>query len=88
MRAANYRVAEVKGRIREGDLTILGVQTPRRDVQKLIGLASAVDERCDFIVHDIRLADFATCGAAKADERPRFQLFPLGLTQPSKGDPS
>ena len=88
MRAANYRVAEVKGRIREGDLTILGVQTPRRDVQKLIGLASAVDERCEFIVHDIRLADFATCGAAKADERPRFQLLPLGLTQPSKGDPS
>ena len=88
LRAGDYRVAEVKGHTRDGDLTILCVEIPRRDAQKLIRLASAVDERCDFIVHDIRLADFATCGAAKADERPRFQLLPLGLTQPSKGDPS
>jgi uncharacterized protein YebE (UPF0316 family) len=77
LRAGNYRVAEVKGHIREGDLTILGVETPRRDVQKLTRLASAVDERCDFIVHDIRLAHFAGRGAPKAGPRKRPWLFPL-----------
>ena len=77
LRTGGYRVAEVKGHIREGDLTILGVEIPRRDVQKLIRLASAVDERCDFIVHDIRLADFAKPRAPKANKRKRSWLFPL-----------
>src|SRR5208282_6053412 len=54
LRAGDYHVAEVKGRIREGDRTILCVEIPRRDAQKLIRLASAVDEHCDFILHDIR----------------------------------
>ena len=77
LRTGGYRVAEVKGHIREGDLTILGVEIPRRDVQKLIRLAGAVDERCDFIVHDIRLAHFARRGAPKAKQRRRSWLFPL-----------
>src|SRR5271157_3421823 len=71
LRAGNYHVAEVKGHIREGDRTIFCVETPRRDAQKLIRLASAVDERCDFIVHDIRLADFARRGAPKAGNGKR-----------------
>ncbi len=78
LRAGNYHVAEVKGHIREGDRTILCVEIPRRDVQKLIRLASAVDERCDFIVHDIRQVDFAESGAAKANQRKRSWFFPLG----------
>jgi len=73
----NYRVAEVKGHIREGDLTILGVEVPRREVQKLVRLASAVDQHCDFIVHDIRLAHFAGRGALEARQRKRSWLFPL-----------
>ena len=77
LRGGNYHVAEVKGHIREGDRTILCVEIPRRDVQKLIRLASAVDERCDFIVHDIRLADFAKPRAPKANKRKRSWLFPL-----------
>jgi len=81
LRAADYRVAELKGRIREGDRTILCVEIPRRDAQKLIRRASAVDERCDFIVHDIRLAGFAKPGASKAHQRKHSWLFPLeGLT--------
>ena len=75
--AANYHVAEVKGHIRDGDLTILCVEIPRREAQKLVRLASAVDERCVFIVHDIRLADFARRGAPKANPRKRSWLFPL-----------
>ena len=77
LRAGNYQVAEVKGHIREGDRTILCVEIQRRDVQKLIRLASAVDERCDFILHDIRQVDFAECGAAKANQRKRSWFFPL-----------
>jgi uncharacterized protein YebE (UPF0316 family) len=85
LRAGDYRVAEVKGHTREGDQTILGVQLPRRDVQKLIRLATAVDESCDFIVHDVRLTDFARSGAADANQRKRSWLFPLAGTRPSKG---
>ena len=86
LRTGDYRVAEVKGHIREGDRTILCVEIPRREVQKLIRLASAVDERCDFIAHDIRLAHFARRGATKAKQRKRSWLFPLeGLASFKKG---
>jgi uncharacterized protein YebE (UPF0316 family) len=84
LRAGDYRVAEVKGRIRENDLTILCVEIPRRNAQKLMRLASAVDERCAFIVHDIRLADFAKPGALKASQRKRSWLFPLEGLGPFK----
>lgn len=77
LRAGDYRVAEVKGHTREGDLTILCVEIPRRDAQKLIRLASAVDEHCDFIVHDIRLPGFARRGDLKANQRKRSWLLPL-----------
>jgi uncharacterized protein YebE (UPF0316 family) len=77
LRAGNYHVAEVKGHIREGDRTILCVEILRRDVQKLIRLASAVDEHCDFIVDDIRLAAPAPRGDRKADKCKRSWLFPL-----------
>ena len=82
LRAANYHVVEVKGHIREGDRTILCVETPRRDAQKLTRLASAVDECCDFIFHDIRLADFARRRDPKADRDRRFWLFPSGVMRP------
>jgi len=75
LRTRDYRVAEVKGHIREGDLTILGVEIPRRNVQKLIRLVSSVDERCDFIVHDIRLAHFSRHGVPKSNQRKRSRLF-------------
>ncbi|MGO8835914.1 MAG: DUF2179 domain-containing protein [Limisphaerales bacterium] len=78
LRAANYLLTEVKGHAREGDLTILCVEIPRREVQKVIRLACAVDERCVFSVHDIRLADFVDRGAPKANQRKRSWLFPLG----------
>src|SRR3974377_769069 len=66
-RAGNYRVAELKGHTVDGDQTILCAEVPRREVQKLIRLASAVDERCVFIVNDVRLADRAGHRAAKAN---------------------
>ncbi len=75
LRAGNYRVAEVKGHTADGDQTILCVELPRREVQKLIRLASAVDERCVFIVNDVRLADRAGHRAPKANPpRPSWLL--------------
>ena len=78
LRAGDYRVAEVKAHTRDGDLTILCVEIPRREAQKLARLASVVDERCAFIVHDIRLADLAGRGTPKTNQHKRSCFFPLG----------
>jgi uncharacterized protein YebE (UPF0316 family) len=85
LRAADFPLAELKGRTREGDLTILCVQTARREAQKLIGIASAVDEGCVVIVHDIRRSDLARRATAKINRRKLSWLFSLGGTHPSKG---
>ena len=77
LHAGDYRVAEVKTHTRDGDLTILCVEIPRRQAQNLARLASAVDERCVFIVHDIHRVDFAKRGAPKAIQRKRSWHFPL-----------
>jgi uncharacterized protein YebE (UPF0316 family) len=84
LRAGNYRVAEVKGHVPEGDRTILCVEVPRRDAQKLIRLASAVDNRCTFIVHDIRLTDFAEHSTSPATQLKRSWLSALAGIAPSK----
>jgi uncharacterized protein YebE (UPF0316 family) len=78
LRAADYPPTEVKGHARDGDLTILCVEIPRREAQKVIHLACAVDERCVFSVHDIRLADFVEQAAPKASQRKHSWLFHLG----------
>jgi len=83
LRAGDYRVAEVKGHTRDGDQTILCVEIARREAEKLFRLANAVDDRCSFIVHDIRLTEFAGRGAPKANRREPSWLSPLGLA-PSK----
>jgi uncharacterized protein YebE (UPF0316 family) len=86
LRAGDYRVAEVKGHTRDGDLTILCVEISRREGQKLIRLASVVDDRCVFIVHDIRLTDFAGRGTPKAANRKRSWLLSLeGLASFKRG---
>jgi uncharacterized protein YebE (UPF0316 family) len=85
LRKSDYHVAEVKGHTGEGDLTILCVETARRGAQKLMRLANVVDERCVFIVHDIRNANSAWGAASKANQRKRFWLFPLRIMHSSKG---
>jgi len=77
LRAGDYRVAEVRGHVPEGERTILCVEVPRRETQKLIRLANTVDERCAFIVHDIRLTGIAKAGTPRASERLRSWLDPL-----------
>ena len=86
LRAGDYRVAQLKGLTRDGDLTILCVEIARREAQKLLRLASVVDDRCVFIVHDIRLTDFAGRGTPKANQRKSSWLFPFeGLASFKEG---
>jgi uncharacterized protein YebE (UPF0316 family) len=84
LRAGDYRVAEVKGNTRDGELTIICVEIARREAQKLIRIASVVDERCVAIVHDIRRADSVRHAHPKATERKRSWLFLFGTSQSSK----
>jgi uncharacterized protein YebE (UPF0316 family) len=69
LRAADFLLAELEGRTQDGDLTILCVEIARREAQKLIRMASAVDERCVVIVHDIRRSDFTRRAAVKVKAR-------------------
>jgi hypothetical protein len=60
------------------------VEIPRREAQKLIGLATAGDEQCVVIVHDIRRADRARRVDPSVNSRIRSRLFPLGFKDSSK----
>jgi uncharacterized protein YebE (UPF0316 family) len=85
LRAGEYRVAELKGQTRDGVLTILCVEIARREANKLIRIASAVDEQCVVIVNDIRRAELARRIDPKANARKSPLFSPSGITQPSKG---
>src|SRR5262245_2591317 len=52
LRTAGYRLVEVKGHTRDGDLTIIYVELPRRAAPKLISFASAIDDRCFCVIND------------------------------------
>ncbi len=86
LRAGDYRVAEVKGHVPEGERTILCVEVPRRDAQKLIRLATAVDELCASIIHDIRAADSVMREAPDARKRKCSWRLPfVGLAWFKRG---
>jgi uncharacterized protein YebE (UPF0316 family) len=85
LRAGEYRVAELKGQTRDGVLTILCVEIARREANKLIRIASTVDEQCVVIVNDIRRADLARRIDPKGNARKSPLFSPPGITQPSKG---
>jgi uncharacterized protein YebE (UPF0316 family) len=88
LRAADFQLAELRGRTREGDLMILCVEIARREASKLIRMASAVDERCVVIVHDIRRSGFAWRAGAKVEKRRLWWPFSLGGVHRPKGSPS
>jgi uncharacterized protein YebE (UPF0316 family) len=56
---AGYRVAKVQGHSRDGDVTILYVEVPRKQTRKLISEAAAIDETCFCVVNDVKAAGFA-----------------------------
>ena len=71
LRAANYRLAEVKGHTQDGDLTIVYVELARRDAPKLLKLASAVDNRCFCVVNDVRIAQYAAASIRQSLSKGR-----------------
>jgi len=85
LRAGEYRVAELKGQTRDGYLTILCVEIARREANKLIRIASAVDEQCVVIVNDIRRSDLARRIDPKATSASLRGFLPPGRTQSAKG---
>ncbi len=56
--SAGNRVAEVRGHIRDGEVTILYVEIPRKQVPKLIHGAATTDEECFCVVNDVRVARY------------------------------
>jgi uncharacterized protein YebE (UPF0316 family) len=86
LRARDYRVAEVKGNTPEGDRTIFCVEIARRNAPKLIRLATAVDERCAFTVHDISMADYEAHTTSTPRNRKRSSPVALeGLASFKRG---
>ena len=63
---AGYRVAEVHGHSRDGDLAILHVEIPRKLADNLLRDATAVDANCYYVINDVRAAKFLTGSTQKA----------------------
>lgn len=84
LRAGEYHVAELKGQTRDGVSTILCVEIARREVNKLIRIASAVDEQCVVILNDVRRADPAKPLDPKTNARKSSLFSPKDVLQCSK----
>jgi uncharacterized protein YebE (UPF0316 family) len=56
--AAGYTVAGVGAHMRDGDVTILYVQLPRKSAPNLIRDAGAIDKDCFIVVNDVRHAGY------------------------------
>ena len=53
-----YRLAQVTGHTRDGDLAMLYVEVPRKRSRNVIQHVSAVDAECFCIVNDVRMAKY------------------------------
>jgi uncharacterized protein YebE (UPF0316 family) len=56
LRHAGYFVTEFQGSGRDGFVTLLFIQTPRREVSRILHCAAVADTKCFYVVDDIRLA--------------------------------
>ena len=55
---AGYRLAQVTGHVRDGDLAILHVEVPRKRSRNVIQYVSAIDADCFCIINDVRMAKY------------------------------
>jgi uncharacterized protein YebE (UPF0316 family) len=69
--AAGYRVAKVQGHVRDGEVSILYIEVPRKQAQKLIRKAGAIDETCFCVVNDVRQASFVERSKPKDEPATR-----------------
>jgi len=56
---AGHRVVKVEGHIRDGEVSILYVEVPRKQTRKLISDAATLDKTCFCVVNDVRAAGYA-----------------------------
>jgi len=63
--AAGYRLAQVQAHIREGEVSILYVEVPRKRARKLVHDASAIDDACFCVINDVRVANFVPTHAGQ-----------------------
>ncbi len=54
LREKGYRVTEMEGKGRDGAVSILFIQTKRRDTDKIAAIARALDPLCYLVFDDIR----------------------------------
>jgi len=56
LRALGYRITEFQGRGRDGEVSALFIEVPRKQTMKLVADAREADDDCFYLVQDIRLA--------------------------------
>jgi uncharacterized protein YebE (UPF0316 family) len=65
LRGLGYRVTEFQGRGRDGEVSALYIEVPRRQARRLVDAARRVDAGCFYLIHDVRHAR-KTAGPATA----------------------
>jgi uncharacterized protein YebE (UPF0316 family) len=74
----DYRVAEVHGRVSDGEVTILYVEIARKRARTLMHEAKAIDENCFCVINDVRMAGLisgaAPSGMRKSVRRSRVRV--------------
>lgn len=66
LRDAGFRVTSFEGEGRDGPVSLLLMETKRKSMPKLIRLARSVDDKCYYIVDDIRTASASISGMTPA----------------------
>jgi uncharacterized protein YebE (UPF0316 family) len=69
LRGLGYRVTAFEGRGRDGEVTALYIEVPRRSAARVVDDARRVDAACFYLVHDVRQAR-RTAGPLGADQPP------------------
>jgi len=59
LRGEGYQVTELNGRSRGGDVAVLYIEVPRRQVKALTIRALAADPECFYVIHDVRASSAA-----------------------------
>ena len=60
LRSVGYRVTEFQGKGRDGAVTALYIEVPRRHARKVVDDARQADAHCFYMIHDVRLVRAAT----------------------------
>lgn len=69
LRAMGHGVTEFEGWGRDGEVTALYIEVPRRSAMKLVAHARQVDKDCFYLVHDVRLVARSARSAAARDTK-------------------